>query len=187
VVVGPAGVDIFDRPSGEAILHLADTTQFGSHRVLSVVKTRENWLGVIAPELGNGETGWVKRNQPGVRTAKVDSSIHVDLSERRVEGGGQSFKVSVGTFATSTPTGRFAVTDIFTEGLDPIYGCCAIVLSARQPNLPPNWVGSDLVGIHAWKGTVGEAASAGCLRAKNSDMKDLVDNIELGTPVFISR
>lgn len=190
VVDTPAGVDVFDRPRGQAIQHLGMTTQFGSHRVLSVVKSRDNWLGVIAPELGNGQIGWIKRNQPSVRTVKVGHSIRVDLSERRVElrgGGGQSFTVSIGAFGSSTPVGRFAVTDIFTKGIDPIYGCCAVVFSAKQPNLPPDWLGSDLVGLHGWSGPIGRAESAGCLRAKNSDMKDLVSRIELGTPVFIRR
>jgi hypothetical protein len=143
---------------------------------------------VIAPELGNDNVGWIKRKQPGVRTVNTDTSIDIDLSERTVDVGGESFKISVGAFATSTPVGRFAVTDIFTKGIDPIYGCCAVVLSARQPNLPPDWLGSDLVGIHGWKGPVGKAESAGCLRAKSRDMKKkLLPNIELGTPVFIRR
>lgn len=64
-------------------------------------------------------------------------------------------------------------------GLNPVYGCCVIALTASQPSLPPGWLGGDRIAIHAWKGPVGPAGSTGCLRGA------LLERVSSGTPVFI--
>ncbi len=94
---------------------------------------------------------------------------------------------TIGAPGSSTPTGRFAVTDTFVGGLNPVYGCCAIALSAHQPDLPSDWIGGDRVAIHGTTGPVGNAASSGCLRAADSDMQVLIPETPPGAPVFISR
>jgi lipoprotein-anchoring transpeptidase ErfK/SrfK len=95
------------------------------------------------------------------------------------------FPITVGAAGTSTPAGRFAVTDgLFYED-SPYYGCCALALSGRQPNLPPRWLGGDRIAIHGTAGAVGGAASSGCLRATNATMRELMGHGPLGTPVFI--
>ena len=97
----------------------------------------------------------------------------------------RSFTVTVGAPGTSTPTGRFAVTDTFRGNLNPAYGCCAVATTARQLNLPSGWLGGDRIAIHGTSGPLGVAASNGCVRAADEDVSALVDRVQLGSPVII--
>jgi hypothetical protein len=183
-------VEVFGRPGGKVIERLGARTSFGSPRVLPVVEPHRRWLGIGAPELGNGVVGWVRYDPRALRLEDTRFSLEVDLSERLIElrrGANVERRVivSVGRFGSGTPPGRFAVTDRIVRGLNPVYGVGAIALSARQPNLPPGWIGGDRIAIHGWSGPVGDAASSGCLRATNADVQALLELVPLGTPVFI--
>jgi hypothetical protein len=183
-------VPVRDAPSGETLKRFDDRTEFGGPRVLWVAKRRGPWLGVVAPEIGNNRLGWIRFDRERLRFGTTSYSMQVDLTDRVVElrRGDQVLKrvvVSVGRIGSGTPPGRFAVTDVITRGLSEVYGCCAIALSARQPNLPPGWIGGDRIAVHGWSGPVGEAASGGCLRASDGDMRWLADRVPLGTPVFV--
>jgi hypothetical protein len=189
VVRDGAKVELLDRPEGKVVERLGPKTEFGSSTVLSVIEKDERWIGVIAPQLGNGKVGWLRYDHAEVRLETTRVSLRVDLSRRRIEvlRGDErinAFTVSVGRLGTETPTGRYSVTDVITGNLG-VYGCCAVALSARQPNLAPGWVGGDRIAIHGWYGPVGEAASGGCLRASNEAMDELIDQVRLGAPVFI--
>ena len=69
----------------------------------------------------------------------------------------------------------------------PYYGCCVLALSGHQPNTPPGWTGGDRLAIHGTDSpsTIGTAASAGCLRGADADLRVLMAKVPLGTPVFI--
>jgi lipoprotein-anchoring transpeptidase ErfK/SrfK len=98
------------------------------------------------------------------------------------------FPVAVGGSATPTPTGRFAVTDkLLTGNTASPYGCCIIALSARQTRTPQGWGGGDRVAIHTTDkpGTIGSAASLGCLRAPEDAMRRILRAVPLGTVVTI--
>jgi lipoprotein-anchoring transpeptidase ErfK/SrfK len=98
--------------------------------------------------------------------------------------------VTVGRPGSTTPTGRFSVTDkLGGPGLSPYYGCCVLALSGTQPNLPAGWSGGDRLAIHGTNdpGSIGTASSAGCLRGGDSDLKRLMRQVPLGTPVEIRR
>jgi hypothetical protein len=184
-------VEIFDRPGGDVVKRLGARTEFDSPRVLPVLKPKRRWLGIAAPELGNGAVGWVRYDRKLLALGDTRISLRVDLSERAVElrHGDKVIRdviVSVGRLGAETPTGRFAVTDVLDLGLDPVYGAGAIALSARQPSLPAGWIGGDRIAIHGWAGPVGEAASGGCLRTANEDVEALLERLPLGAPVFIS-
>jgi L,D-transpeptidase catalytic domain len=177
-------------PGGEMVRRLGARTEFDSPRVLWVAERRGPWLGVVAPELGNNRVGWLRLDRQRLRFGTTRYSMQVDLSERLVElrQGDRVVRrviVSVGRIGSGTPAGRFSVTDVITRGLSDSYGCCAIALSARQPNTPPGWIGGDRIAVHGWNGPVGDAASGGCLRANNADMERLVQRVPVGTPVFI--
>ncbi len=96
-----------------------------------------------------------------------------------------SFAVTVGAPGSETPTGRFAVTDTFRGNLNSAYGCCAVALSATQPNLPSGWLGGNRIAIHGNPGTLGAAVSSGCIRAADEKVSELVNRVPLGTPVII--
>jgi lipoprotein-anchoring transpeptidase ErfK/SrfK len=189
VVRQGAEVELLDEPGGKVKARVDRKTEFGSATVLSVVEKEGRWVGVLSPEFGNGEIGWAKYDPEAMRLGSTRVSIRVDLSQRQVEvlrGKRRinAFTVSVGALGSSTPTGRYAITDVLTGGLG-VYGCCAVALSAHQPDLPPDWIGGDRIAIHGWSGPVGDAVSNGCLRASNRDMSAFVDQARLGVPVFI--
>ena len=179
-----------DSPGGDVVATVADTTQFGSPTVFSVRRVRGNWLGVPTSLRPNGELGWI-RADPAVMTAShTDFRVVVDLSNHRArllrgEELLRSWTVTVGAPGSETPTGRFSVTDLFKGGLNPAYGCCAVALSATQPNLPSGWAGGDLIAIHGTDEPLGIDASHGCVRSADGDVRALVRRIPLGTPVTI--
>jgi L,D-transpeptidase catalytic domain len=183
-------VAVHSAPGGPVRRRLGHLGEFTSPRVFWVPEVRGKWLGVVAPEVGNNKLGWIRRDPKALRFKTTRYSLHVDLSKRLVQIrlGDQVIRnvvVTVGRFGSGTPAGRFAVTDRISKRLDPVYGCCAIALSAHQPNPPPGWIGGDRIAIHGWNGPVGEAASGGCLRASNRDMLALMRHAPLGTPVLI--
>lgn len=170
-------------------------TEFGSPRVLGVARRRGAWLGVVATERPNGRLAWVRRDDPGLRTRRVRYSLHADLSSRRLvlERDGRvirRLKVAIGRPGSPTPTGRFAITDKLSgPRFGSYYGCCILALSGKQPNPPSGWPGGNRLAIHGTSspGTIGQAGSAGCLRAGDSGLRFLMRRVPLGTPVFIRR
>lgn len=166
-------------------------TEWGSHRVLAVEDTHEGWAAVPTPLLPNGQLAWVRLDRHSFRAQWTPYSVSVDLSERRaalLRGNRvlRSFSVTVGAPGSETPIGRFAVTDSFEGGLNPAYGCCAIALTAHQPNLPSGWLGGNRIAIHGTSGPLGVALSHGCVRAADADVRALVKRLPAGTPVTIA-
>jgi hypothetical protein len=181
------------RPNGRVVARAGERTEFGGRRVLGVAARRGPWLGVTVPELPNGKLAWVNRRHPGLDLRRTAYSLHADLSSRRLElrRNGRRVRritVAVGRPGSDTPTGRFAVTDKLSgSAYGPYYGCCILALTGKQPNLPPGWQGGNRLAIHGTDspGTIGAAASAGCLRAGDADLQVLMRRVPLGTPVFI--
>jgi hypothetical protein len=179
------------RPGGRRLRRVSPRTEFGSARILSVVRRRKRWLGVLAPELANGKIGWIPSRKAAVD--RVRYSLHTDLSRRQLSvlKDGRLLRrltVTIGAADTPTPAGRFAVTDkLRVENPSSPYGCCVLALTGHQPNVPDDWPGGDRLAIHATRdaSTLGDAVSLGCMRAKPAQMRWLVKTIPLGTPVFV--
>jgi hypothetical protein len=188
-------VALSDRPGGPARLRVGSTTEFGSPRVLGVAARRGDWLGVVATERPNNRLAWVRRESAGLAVRRTRWSLHADLSARSLtlrkgRRRVQRMAVAIGRPGSETPTGRFAVTDKLSGSrFGPYYGCCILALSGHQPNTPPGWTGGDRLGIHGTDSpaTIGAAASAGCLRAADTDLRRLMRRVPLGTLVFIRR
>lgn len=186
-------VAVRGRPGGQVIGRLSSRTRFGSRQVLAATRVKGRWLGVASSARTNGRLGWVDRGSSALRTAPAKVSIRADLSERQVElrRGDRVVAraaVAVGRPGSSTPTGRFAVTDKLNgRRLSPYYGCCVLALSGTQPDLPAGWSGGNRLAIHGTNdpGSIGQASSAGCLRVGESDLKTLTRRVPLGTPVQI--
>ena len=180
------------RPGGRALARLKTRTEFGSRRVLGVTGRREGWLRVVAPERPNGEAGWIPERR--ARLGATDWSVHVDRSARRLtlrrDGRAvRRFPVAVGRPGTETPVGRFAVTDkLHPDDPGSPYGCCAVALSGHQTKLLPGWPGGDRLAIHATPQveSVGRAASLGCLRGRERDIRRLMRAVPVGAPVFVT-
>jgi lipoprotein-anchoring transpeptidase ErfK/SrfK len=186
-------ISLRDRPGGRVIALLGDRTAFGSPTTLSVAARRGRWAGVPSPALPNGRLGWVDTRDGGLRAAKVDVRLVVRLAYRRLElriKGRlvRSVPVAIGRPGSSTPTGRFSITDeIVGTRFGPYYGCCILALSGHQPHRPLGWTGGDRLAIHGTNApsSIGTPSSAGCLRAADADLHVLMRRVPLGTPVTI--
>jgi hypothetical protein len=182
---------LYREPAGARRLKIAPRTEWGSPRVLGVVNQRGDWLAVQAPELRNGEVGWVQRER--ARVDCVRWSLHADLSRRTlsVRENGKTvrrFTVAIGRRANPTPKGRFSVTDrLRVTGSNSPYGCCVLALTGHQTDLPEYWPGGDRLAIHATddESSIGKPVSLGCMRAKAGQARWLIDNVPLGAPVFV--
>lgn len=186
-------VNLRSEPGGAIVTRLGKTTEFGSPRAFGVVERRGRWLGVVAPELGNGEVAWIDARSSGVEVDATAMSVSIDLSRRVlvVKRGAEVVRrvtIGVGAPGSPTPVGRFAVTDKLPgSSYGSYYGCCILALSAKQPRLPAGWTGGDRIAVHGtddpW--TIGQATSAGCPHASDADLRYLLRVLPLGTPVFI--
>lgn len=182
---------LYSRPGGGKRRVIPAKTEWESPRVLGVVRRRGEWLAVQAPELDNGEVGWIR-----ARDARLESSpwsLHADLSRRQIDvrRNGRSVRrlnVAIGSPRNPTPKGRFSVTDKLrvTDRKSP-YGCCVLALSGHQVDLPPGWPGGDRLAVHATRdvSSIGQPVSLGCMRARSEKVRWLIDTIPLGSPIFI--
>ena len=175
---------------GDVVEMVGRRTRFGSPSVFGVEQQKDGWVGVTTPELPNNQLGWMKLDPDRLSTGASQYSVEVDLSDYTAtifKAGREmrSFQVSVGAADSPTPTGKFAVTDTFRGGLSSAYGCCAVALSATQPNLPSGWLGGNRIAIHGTDDTLGVAVSHGCVRAADEDVSALIDVLPLGSPVTI--
>ena len=98
--------------------------------------------------------------------------------------------------AYPTPTGLFSVTN---KQIDPVWsvpnsewagelaGTTVAGGTAENP-LVSRWMGvTDGVGFHGTNetGSIGTAASHGCMRMNVADIEALYDQVPVGTPVYI--
>jgi hypothetical protein len=184
-------VEIRSAPGGgEVIRKVGDRTEFGSRTMFGVARTRDGWAAVPNPYGENGRLGWIRLDPRKLRAGYTPNSVLVDLSEHRAQllrGDSvvRTFTVTIGAPDTTTPTGEFAVTDTFRGNLNPAYGCCAVAITAVQPNVPSGWLGGNRIAIHGTSGPLGVAASSGCVRAADRDVSALVDALPPGAPVTI--
>jgi hypothetical protein len=186
-----ARVAVRSAPGGEVVARLRERTEFNSPTVLAIAGVKGGWLGIETPVVRSG-LGWVRVDPRKLELWFTRYAVHVSLESRELEirRGGRvvdRFPVTIGRAGSETPPGRYAVTDALAgSSLGPWYGCCILALSGHQTSLPAGWLGGDRIGIHGTPGAVGEALSAGCVRARNLDMAQLFSRVPLGAPVFIT-
>ncbi|MDP1846161.1 MAG: L,D-transpeptidase [Solirubrobacteraceae bacterium] len=180
-----------ESPGGRVVRALHPRTGYGSYRVLAVVARRPGWLGVLSHYMPNSKAGWIPDDAAVLRY--MPYTIEVDLSALRllVRRDGKvvrRVRVAVGRPGHETPTGRYAITDALrvSDAGGP-YGCCALALTGRQPNVPQGWTGGDRIAIHGTNSedSLGTPASSGCLRAADADMRWMMKRLPVGVPVRI--
>ena len=137
-----------------------------------------------------------------VRSLETQTSIHLDLRQRRISviRDGQSigrWPVAIGDPKTPTPTGVFRVE---TKLVNPQYestksGTVHPVTGPASP-LGHRWIGflqqgPNQFGIHGtpWPHWVKirAAVSNGCVRMLNDHVQKLYELVEVGTPVMITQ
>jgi lipoprotein-anchoring transpeptidase ErfK/SrfK len=108
----------------------------------------------------------------------------------------RTYNVAVGSPGYPTPSGKFAIQN---KQVDPVWNVpnsdWAGSLAGRsippgpQNPLKARWMGIfGGAGFHgtADVGSIGTAASHGCVRMQIPDIIDLYDRVDVGTPVFVS-
>jgi lipoprotein-anchoring transpeptidase ErfK/SrfK len=179
-------------PGAHPIARLLTKTEFGSPEMLWVVDHVPGWLGVMTPQAGNGRVGWIA--QSAASLSREPWKIEVSLGARRLTVLNRGrvvlrYTVAIGAPDAPTPTGRFAVTDrLVTDDPAGPYGCCILALSAHSPHAIQGWTGGTRIAIHSTpdSGSIGEAASHGCVRVTLAEGRWLLAHIPLGTPTLIS-
>jgi lipoprotein-anchoring transpeptidase ErfK/SrfK len=190
-VHGP--VPVLAQPNGTRLATVGATTTFGSARVLSVMQRAGHWLRVTTADLQSGRDGWIDADSPGITISATQVEIVIRLGARTLELRRDNrvlrrVEVGVGAPGSPTPTGRFAVTDeLAGPSYSPVYGCCILALSVRQTRLPTGWSGGNRIAIHGTNvpATIGNALSSGCVHAADNDLRYLMREVPLGTPVLI--
>jgi lipoprotein-anchoring transpeptidase ErfK/SrfK len=151
----------------------------------------ERWLQVMLPGRPDGSTGWIsQQNTRGLVTAWA---IVVDLATRHVNvySDGRRIRSSravVGKPSTPTPTGQFFVEETLRMAPTEPGGPFALALSARSNVLQEFEGGPGQIAIHGRDnlgGTLGSAASHGCIRLATDSIDWLAARIGPGTPVTI--
>jgi lipoprotein-anchoring transpeptidase ErfK/SrfK len=184
-------VALRERPHGRIVRALGVRTGYGSDRVFAVVAREPGWVGVLTHYMPNSKAAWIPAD--AAQLVYMPYTLHVDLSEllltvRHAGRVVRRVKVAVGRPGTTTPTGRFGITDTLrvSQGGGP-YGCCAFALTGRQPNVPQGWTGGDRIAIHGTnrEDSLGTPASSGCLRASDRDMRWMMKRIAVGVQVRI--
>ena len=150
------------------------------------------WLRVRLPGRPNNSTGWIRK----ARTLRTATTWHlvVDLSERRVTVYRRgrvvrSFSGVVGASSTPTPRGKYFVEETVLLTGGQVGAPYALALSARSYVLQEFAGGPGQIAVHGvWDvgGTMGTAASHGCVRLDTDSIRWLAERIGPGVPVTIT-
>ena len=149
------------------------------------------WLLVMLPGRPDGSSGWIV--QQSTRPLVTGWRIVVDLAARRArvyrDGHlARAFQAVVGKSSTPTPTGEFFVEETVQMPAGEAGGPFALALSARSNVLQEFEGGPGQIAIHGRNslgGTLGAAASHGCIRLATASIDWLAARIGPGTPVTI--
>ena len=146
-------VQLRERPGGRVVRALHPRTGYGSDRVLAVVARRPGWLGVLSQYMPNSRAGWIPADAAQLRyqpyTLRRRPLGPAARRAPRRDASCARVRVAIGRPGHETPTGRFAITDTLrVSSAGGPYGCCALALTGRQPNVPQGWTGGDRIAIH---------------------------------------
>lgn len=176
-------------PDGRMVATIRTRTEFKSPTILAVAARKPGWV-LVRTSLAKHHVGWLPLSAGALFSQP--RSLVIDLSRRTLtvfHRGKRTdvYRVAVGTRATPTPTGKFAVTDRLDVPAGTPYGCCILALNAHQPKIAQGWGGGDRIAIHATPATwaIGQAVSHGCVRASEPALRQLMRRIRLGAPVTI--
>ena len=185
-------VAVHESPGGAVLDTLANPLPSGAPRtfLLADPATAGEWLEVWVPVRPNGTRGWVRASE--VELAEVGYRLEVSTADNELmllEDGEpvRTFPVATGTGDTPTPLGTFFLTELL-EPTNRGYGPYAYGLSGFSEVLSDFGGGPGQIGLHGTEdaGSIGRAASHGCIRLANEDITELAELLPLGTPVVIS-
>ena len=136
--------------------------------------------------------GAIAQEQLTVASARAKRQVVVSIPDRKLvvmEQGAvlRVFQIAVGAEVSPSPTGAFEIVSRLT---DPTYYHAGVVIPAGPENpLGPRWVGFNKkgYGIHGTNmpGSIGKAASHGCIRMRNHDIEQFFTMVSVGDTVEI--
>lgn len=198
-----------DRPAVDATVTLDDNTLTARHAEEGLRIDRQTAAAAIEDALtpdeslsGSNRTIPIvaDRIQPKVTDDDLGKTIVVDLSERRVrlfDGGTleKQYRCAVGTPAHPTPRGKF---EIVNKRFMPTWRNPGSAWAKSMPAYiapgPTNPLGTRALDLNAPSirihgttkiGSIGTAASHGCMRMVRQDIEDLYPRVPVGTTVYI--
>ncbi len=187
--VGPE-VIAYDAPEGAEVARFANPIASGAPLTFLVEASEGDWMRVKLPMRPNGSVGWI--DAASVTVASLHYSLDVSTADRTVtllkdNEPVETFAAAVGTGDTPTPVGSFYLTELLAP-TNHGYGPYAYGISAFSDVLNSFGGGPGQIGMHGTddSGSIGEAASHGCIRLSNEDITYLAETLPLGTPITIS-
>ena len=149
------------------------------------------WLRVRLPGRPNGHTGWIEAGR--TRSTSTPWRIVVSLSRRRVivfrSGRAvREFPAIVGKASTPTPRGSFFVEEALRLSPSASGAPFALATSARSDALQEFDGGPGQIALHGTgnlSGSLGTAASHGCVRLSRRAITWLARRIGAGVPLSI--
>ena len=123
--------------------------------------------------------------------------LRLSLSDKRVyvyrgDSLEASYPVAIGRPGWETPTGEFSV---FSQLVDPGWTnplTGEVMTPGPENPLGERWIafwtdGTNAIGFHGTpnRDSVGQAASHGCVRMYNEDVRQLYEMVTIGTPVTV--
>ncbi len=155
-------------------------------------KVKQGWVlaAVLAMSgLGLGQTG---ANAGHMQHVRIRRQVLVSIPDRKlavIENGEviRVFPVSVGAQASPSPVGKF---EIVSRVSNPTYYHVGVVIPPGDQNpIGPRWLGLNQkgYGIHGTNqpNSIGHAASHGCIRLTNREVKELYRMLQVGDSVEI--
>lgn len=145
-------------------------------------------VAIAAAERALAQTTAAPEPQPEAPRRIV---INIPAMTLEVLGNGElvkSYRIAVGKRSTPTPTGSFQIASMVK---DPTwYGPKGEIAKPGTKNpVGTRWLGLDRkgYGIHGTNapGSIGRAASHGCIRLRNADAEDLFERVRVGDQVEI--
>jgi lipoprotein-anchoring transpeptidase ErfK/SrfK len=179
--------------------HLWTNTGFSNRRAVypvlqhRVLKNGREWLRVRTIRGRQNVKVWIPRW--ATRRVWLHYRVLVDLSSRKAkvyrDGKlAKRFRIVVGAPGTPTPRGHFYVVDRMHLRDSWAHGGWALATSAFSNVLTDFAGGSGEVAMHtrgSLSAPVGTAASHGCIRFNDPDIRWMAARVPNGTPVWIQR
>jgi lipoprotein-anchoring transpeptidase ErfK/SrfK len=184
------------RPGAGAVIGTVEprSKYIGTETYAWVIERQGDYGKVVVPYSYPQREGWILLRGLHVAGSHVIVKASVSKHTITVYQNGKALFTSpggMGAAATSTPPGRYFVTDMVSTGAAPntgSYGHFAFGLSGRQPHLPSGWPpGHDQLAMHGTGdlGSIGRNQSTGCIRLAARTLNRLKPLLQLGTPVII--
>jgi lipoprotein-anchoring transpeptidase ErfK/SrfK len=195
-ILAPVSARVAPRMSARAIITIQPVAPLGGGPTVLLVTGRaavdgRTWVQVRLPVRPNGSQGWLPTDV--LRFNRTSLRIVIDQSARTLtlyRAGHRVLRttVAIGTPATPTPNGRFAVAErILTHTPGAFLGPVVMPLTGYSNTLNEYAGGNGRVAIHGTSlpELLGTRASHGCIRVANRDIVRLSRLVRPGAPVLI--